>query len=89
MNRVFYAVWGIMALMTMYFDIQILSNKFTWLALFGAFFQAMVLVFIITQYWKLDREAARRRRQVRRSKRFAERYARRDTPFKMPKVGEK
>lgn len=87
MNRVFYGVWGILALTTLVFDIIILSNKFTWTSFLGAVCQIFILVFIVVQYRKLDREAARRKRQARRSKRYAGRFERSKHPFKMPKVG--
>lgn len=88
MNRVFYGVWGIMTLTVIVLNLITLSRGFTWMYGLATVCQVILLVFIIGQYRRLDREAARRKRQARRTKRFAEQFGRRDHPFKMPKVGE-
>lgn len=88
MNRVFYGVWGIMTLTVIVLNLITLSHKMTWGYSLATVSQAILLGFIVAQYMKLDQKAARRKRQARRSKRFAGQFDRREHPYKMPKVGE-
>jgi hypothetical protein len=83
---VFYGVWGVLAIVTMVLDVIDMMNHFTWIKFWGAFFQLIIVIFITRHYWKLDREAALKRRRKARVKRFAEKFARSEHPYRMPKV---